>query len=57
VVYVFPAPVQEEHVSDGLRLTLEILENFGNGKDPGGKYSKDKKSLRGLVFDGGSKND
>jgi hypothetical protein len=57
VVYVFPAPVQEEHVSDGLRLTLEILENFGNGKDPGGKYSKYKKSLRGLVFDGGSKND
>ena len=35
VVYVFMAPgIQEEHVSDGLRIALEILENFGGGKDP-----------------------
>jgi len=35
VVYVFTAPgVQEEHVSHGLQLALEILEKFGNGTDP-----------------------
>jgi len=35
VVYVFTAPgIQEEHVSDGLQLALEILEKFGHGKDP-----------------------
>jgi hypothetical protein len=35
VVYVFTAPgVQEEHVSNGLQLALEILEEFGYGKDP-----------------------
>jgi len=35
VVYVFTAPgIQEEHVSNGLELALEILEKFGQGKDP-----------------------
>jgi hypothetical protein len=34
VVYVFTAPgIQEEHVSSGLQLALEMLEKFGNGKD------------------------
>src|SRR4030043_1032938 len=34
VVYVFTAPgIQEEHVSNGLQLALEILEKFGNGKE------------------------
>ena len=33
-VYVFTAPgIQEEQVSDGLQLALEILEKFGYGKD------------------------
>jgi len=33
-VYVFTAPgIQEEQVSNGLRLALEILEKFGYGKD------------------------
>jgi DNA/RNA-binding domain of Phe-tRNA-synthetase-like protein len=35
VVYVFTAPgVQEEQVSNGIQLALEILQEFGNGKDP-----------------------
>jgi len=35
VVYVFTAPgIQEEQVSNGLQLALEILEKFGHGKDP-----------------------
>ena len=35
VVYVFTAPgIQEEPVSKGLQLALEILEQFGHGKDP-----------------------
>jgi DNA/RNA-binding domain of Phe-tRNA-synthetase-like protein len=35
VVYVFTAPgVQEELVENGLQLALEILQKFGNGKDP-----------------------
>ena len=35
VVYIFTAPgIQEEHVSNGLQLALEILEKFGYGKDP-----------------------
>jgi DNA/RNA-binding domain of Phe-tRNA-synthetase-like protein len=35
VVYIFTAPgIQEEHVSNGLQLALEILEKFGHGKDP-----------------------
>jgi DNA/RNA-binding domain of Phe-tRNA-synthetase-like protein len=35
VVYVFTAPgIQEEHVSKGLQLAIEILQKFGNGKDP-----------------------
>jgi len=35
VVYVFTAPgVQEEQVENGLQLALEILQKFGNGKDP-----------------------
>ena len=34
VVYVFTAPgIQEEHVSNGLQLALEILEKFGGGTD------------------------
>jgi DNA/RNA-binding domain of Phe-tRNA-synthetase-like protein len=35
VVYIFTAPgIQEEHVSNGLQLALELLEKFGHGKDP-----------------------
>jgi len=35
VVYVFTAPgILDEHVSNGLQLALEMLEKFGNGKDP-----------------------
>jgi len=35
VVYVFAAPgIEENPVSDGLQLVLEILEKFGHGKDP-----------------------
>jgi DNA/RNA-binding domain of Phe-tRNA-synthetase-like protein len=35
VVYVFTAPgIQEEQVSDGLQLALEILGKFGHGSDP-----------------------
>jgi len=35
VVYVFSAPgIEENPVSDGLQLVLEILEKFGHGKDP-----------------------
>jgi DNA/RNA-binding domain of Phe-tRNA-synthetase-like protein len=38
VVYVFTAPgIQEEQVSNGLRLALEILEKFGHGRDPWSK--------------------
>ena len=34
VVYVFTAPgIEEERVSNGLQLALEILEKFGHGKD------------------------
>ena len=34
-VYVFAAPgIQEEQVSNGLQLALEILEKFGHGADP-----------------------
>jgi len=34
-VYVFTAPgIQEEQVSNGLQLALEILEKFGHGADP-----------------------
>jgi DNA/RNA-binding domain of Phe-tRNA-synthetase-like protein len=35
VVYVFTAPgIEEERVSNGIQLALEILEKFGHGKDP-----------------------
>jgi DNA/RNA-binding domain of Phe-tRNA-synthetase-like protein len=35
VVYVFTAPgIQGEHVSDGIQLALEILQQLGGGKDP-----------------------
>jgi DNA/RNA-binding domain of Phe-tRNA-synthetase-like protein len=35
VVYVFTAPgIEEEHVSKGLQSAIEILQKFGNGKDP-----------------------
>jgi DNA/RNA-binding domain of Phe-tRNA-synthetase-like protein len=34
-VYVFAAPgIQDEQVSNGLQLAIEILEKFGGGKDP-----------------------
>jgi DNA/RNA-binding domain of Phe-tRNA-synthetase-like protein len=35
VVYVFTAPgIQEQQVSSGLQMALEILETFGHGSDP-----------------------
>jgi DNA/RNA-binding domain of Phe-tRNA-synthetase-like protein len=41
VVYVFTAPgIQEEQVSNGLQLAVEILEKFGNGRDPWSKIFK-----------------
>jgi DNA/RNA-binding domain of Phe-tRNA-synthetase-like protein len=41
VVYIFTAPgIEEEHVSSGLQLALEILERFGSGKDPWWKVFK-----------------
>jgi hypothetical protein len=41
VVYAFTAPgVQEEQVENGLQLALEILQKFGNGKDPWWKVFK-----------------
>jgi DNA/RNA-binding domain of Phe-tRNA-synthetase-like protein len=41
VVYVFTAPgIQEESVPKGLQLALEILEQFGHGKDPWWKIFK-----------------
>jgi DNA/RNA-binding domain of Phe-tRNA-synthetase-like protein len=41
VVYIFTAPgIEEEHVSNGLQLALEILERFGNGKDSWWKIFK-----------------
>jgi DNA/RNA-binding domain of Phe-tRNA-synthetase-like protein len=34
-VYVFTAPgIQEEHTENGLKLAIEILGKFGNGKEP-----------------------
>jgi DNA/RNA-binding domain of Phe-tRNA-synthetase-like protein len=34
VVYIFTAPgVEEEHVSNGLQLALEMLEKYGDGKE------------------------
>jgi len=41
VVYVFTAPgILEENVSKGIQLALEILEKFGEGKDPWWKVFK-----------------
>ena len=41
VVYVFTAPeIQMEHVSNGIQLALEILQQFGGGKDPWWKVFK-----------------
>jgi len=41
VVYVFTGPgTQEEQISSGLRLALEILEKFGHGSDPWSKIFK-----------------
>jgi len=35
VVYVFTAPgIEEERVSDGIKLAIEILQKFGKGRDP-----------------------
>jgi DNA/RNA-binding domain of Phe-tRNA-synthetase-like protein len=41
VVYVFTAPgIQGEHVSNGIQLALEILQQYGGGKDPWWKMFK-----------------
>jgi DNA/RNA-binding domain of Phe-tRNA-synthetase-like protein len=41
VVYVFTAPgIQGEHVSKGISLALDILQQFGGGKDPWWKVFK-----------------
>ena len=41
VVYVFTAPgIQEEQVSNGLQLALELLEKFGHGIGPWSKIYK-----------------
>ena len=41
VIYIFTAPgIQEEHVSDGLRLALELLGKFGYGKEAWSKIFK-----------------
>jgi DNA/RNA-binding domain of Phe-tRNA-synthetase-like protein len=41
VVYVFTAPgVKGEHVSNGIQLSLDILQQFGGGKDPWRKVFK-----------------
>jgi DNA/RNA-binding domain of Phe-tRNA-synthetase-like protein len=41
VVYVFTAPgIQVEHVSKGIQLALEILQQLGGGKDPWWKVFK-----------------
>ena len=41
VVYVFTAPgIQMGHVSNGIQLALEILQQFGGGKDPWWKVFK-----------------
>jgi len=41
VVYVFTAPgIQGEHVSKGIQLALEILQQLGGGKDPWWKVFK-----------------
>jgi len=41
VVYVFTAPgIAEGYVANGIQLALEILEKFGNGKDPWWKVFK-----------------
>ena len=33
-IYVFTAPgIQEEQVSNGLQLALELLEKFGHGRE------------------------
>jgi DNA/RNA-binding domain of Phe-tRNA-synthetase-like protein len=40
-VYVFTAPgIQEEQVDNGLKLAIEILGKFGNGKEPWWKVFK-----------------
>jgi len=41
VVYIFTAPgILEEQVSNGLQLALELLEKFGQGKEPWWKIFK-----------------
>jgi DNA/RNA-binding domain of Phe-tRNA-synthetase-like protein len=41
VVYIFTAPgIQEEQVSNGLQLALELLEKFGHGTDPWSRIFK-----------------
>jgi DNA/RNA-binding domain of Phe-tRNA-synthetase-like protein len=45
VVYVFTAPgIQEEYVVNGLQLALEILQEFGNGKESWWKVFKPKET-------------
>jgi DNA/RNA-binding domain of Phe-tRNA-synthetase-like protein len=42
VVYVFTAPgIQEEQIENGLKLAIEILEKFGNGKESWWKVFKE----------------
>lgn len=41
VVYVFTAPgIQEEQIGNGIQLALEILQQFGGGKNPWQKVFK-----------------
>jgi hypothetical protein len=41
VVYVFTAPgIEEENVSNGIQLAVEILEKFGGGRNPWWKVFK-----------------
>ncbi len=41
LVYVFTAPgIEEEQVSDGMELAIEILQEFGKGRDPWWKVFK-----------------
>jgi DNA/RNA-binding domain of Phe-tRNA-synthetase-like protein len=45
VIYVFTAPgVQEEYGANGLQLGLEILQKFGNGKEPWWKVFRPKEA-------------
>jgi DNA/RNA-binding domain of Phe-tRNA-synthetase-like protein len=44
-IYVFTAPgIQEEYAANGLRLALEILQKFGNGKEAWWKIFRPKEA-------------